>query len=42
MNCVNILDNEVLISSNVKYPKSEATRKFALEKNLILTTESAI
>ena len=42
MNCVNILDNEVLISSNIKYPKSEATRKFALENNLILTTESAI
>jgi len=42
MNCVNILDNEVLISSNVKYPKSEATRKFALENNLILTSESAI
>jgi hypothetical protein len=42
MNEVNILDNEVLISSVVKYPKTDEVRKAAAKNNIILTGESSI
>jgi hypothetical protein len=42
MNEVNILDNEVLISSVVTYPKTDAVRKAAATNNIILTGESSI